>query len=48
MFGHHMAVHDPARDRFIKPSLAQAGCFVHYQTEVVLNEVRPATQASTS
>lgn len=41
VFGHRMALNDPARDRFITPSLTHAGCFEPFQTEVVLNEARP-------
>ena len=40
-----MAVHDPARDRFITPSLIHAGCFEPFQTELVVNEVRPGDVA---
>lgn len=41
VFGQLMAVHDPARDKYVTPSLAQAGCIEPFQTEIVLNEVRP-------
>ncbi|SRR6266545_2940317 len=39
--GHRMVLHDPARDRFIAPSLLHAGCFKPFETELVMNEVRP-------
>lgn len=41
VLGHRMAVHHPARDRFITPSLIHAGCFEPFLTELVANEVRP-------
>lgn len=40
VLGHRMAVHNPARDRFITPSLIHAGCFEPFLTELVVNAVR--------
>lgn len=45
VLGHRMVLHDPARDRFIAPSLLRAGCFEPFQTELVVNEVRPGDTA---
>lgn len=45
VLGHRMAVHDPARDRFITPSLIHTRCFEPFQTELVVNEVRPGDMA---
>jgi len=41
VLGHVMAVHEPSRDKYVTPSLTQAGCIEPFQTEIVLNEVRP-------
>lgn len=45
VLGHRMVLHDPARDRFIAPSLLRTGCFEPFQTELVVNEVRPGDTA---
>jgi len=39
--GHRMVLNDLARDRFIAPSLLHSGCFEPFETELVINEVRP-------
>jgi len=41
VLGHRMQLHDFAADRFISPALARHGVFEPFQTEVMLNEVRP-------
>jgi FkbM family methyltransferase len=41
VLGHAMAVHDPARDKYVTPSLVEAGCIEPFETEIILNEVRP-------
>jgi len=41
VLGHRMAVHHPARDRFVSASLIHAGCFEPFLTELVAAEVRP-------
>lgn len=45
VLGHRMLLHPAARDRFIAPSLARLGCFEPFQTEVVVNAVRPGDVA---
>jgi FkbM family methyltransferase len=39
--GHRILLHDFAVDRYISPSLARAGVFEPFETELLLNEVRP-------
>ena len=45
VLGQTMALHDPARDRFITPSLVHNRCFEPFLTELVVNTVRPGDTA---
>lgn len=45
VLGQRMAVHDFAQDKYVSPVLARHGCFEPFETELVVNEVRPGDVA---
>lgn len=43
--GHRMLLHDPCHDRYISPALLATGVFEPFETELVLDELRPGDTA---